>query len=207
MNVVVIAPHPDDEAIGCGGSVLFHSAKGDRVVVVFLTSGELGLQSLPREAAWKTREAEATTAGHILGVSEIKFLRQPDWYVGDHISSAASVLRPIFALEQPELIYLPHKAEWHPDHRAALPVVHEALRDLPELKPALLMYEVWTPLGEFQDVRDITPHMAKKLKAIRVYRSQLGAFRYDKAIRGLNQYRGIISAKCRYAEVFGSPTP
>ena len=59
MNVVVIAPHPDDESIGCGGALCRHADAGDRVTVAFLTSGELGLKQLAREAAWQIREAEA----------------------------------------------------------------------------------------------------------------------------------------------------
>ena len=62
MNIMVIAPHPDDESIGCGGTICLHTAKGDHVSVVFLTSGELGLKHLPPEEAWKIREQEAAKA-------------------------------------------------------------------------------------------------------------------------------------------------
>jgi hypothetical protein len=66
----------------------------------------------------------------------------------------------------------------------------------------LRAYEVWSPLPQYDDVEDITPVMARKLKAVRCHRSQLGHFRYDAAIRGLNRYRGELAARCRYAEVF-----
>src|SRR5262245_16507542 len=123
MNVLVIAPHPDDEAIGCGGTLCKHSTRRDRVAVVFLTSGELGLKKLPREQAWQTREAEAKKSAKLLGIASEDFLRLPDWYVGDHVMDGVKLLRPILEREQPSLIYLPHALEWHPDHKAVLPIV------------------------------------------------------------------------------------
>src|SRR5438552_3282084 len=127
MNVLVIAPHPDDEVIGCGGALCLHAARGDRLGVVFLTSGELGLKHLPRAEAWKTREAEARRAAKILGVASLTFLRLPDWCMGDDIPKAADALRPVLAAEKPELIYLPHPGDGHHDHQATLPVLREAL--------------------------------------------------------------------------------
>jgi LmbE family N-acetylglucosaminyl deacetylase len=202
MNVLVIAPHPDDETIGCGGTLCRHAAKGDRVVAVFLTSGELGLKHLPRERAWAIREREAKVAAKILGLAAVEFLRQPDWTVGDQAAEAARALCPILKRETPQLIYLPHPRDWHPDHRAALTVLRAALRNAEDPAPELRGYEVWTPLSEHDHVEDITAVMPRKLRALRAHRSQLREFNYERAVRGLNQFRGELAAKCRYAEVF-----
>jgi LmbE family N-acetylglucosaminyl deacetylase len=202
MNVLVVAPHPDDEAIGCGGSICLRAARGDRVVVVFLTSGELGLKHLPREQAHRVRESEAQAAAEVLGIAELAFLRQPDWFVGDAIEETATLMRQVVEREMPQQIYLPHAGEWHPDHQASEFIVRRALASADRPPPTLLAYEVWTPLVKYDQVEDITSTMARKLYGIRCYSSQLTHFRYDRAVRGLNEYRGHLAARCRYAEVF-----
>ena len=202
MNILVIAPHPDDETIGCGGTLCLHTARGDRVVVVFLTSGELGLKHLAREKAWQVRESEANRAARNLGITGLEFLRLPDWMVGEHVQNGARLLSPILRRETPQLIYLPHSAEWHPDHQAASPLLRAALKRSRIARPALRAYEVWTPLQEYDHVENISQVMARKLRALRAHRSQLDEFDYERAIRGLNQYRGALAGKYRYAEVF-----
>lgn len=206
MNVLVVAPHPDDESIGCGGALCLHRQRGDRVVVAFLTSGELGLKHLPREKAWAIREKEANAAAKILGAARIYFLRQPDWMLGDHVKAAARALRPILLAEKPQLIYVPHEAEGHPDHQAALPVLRLALRTRRAPAPELRAFEVWTPLAAHDHIEDISRVMARKLKALRAHRSQHHEFNYERAVCGLNSFRGELAAKCRYAEVFQSVT-
>jgi hypothetical protein len=62
------------------------------------------------------------------------------------------------------------------------------------------------PIAEHDQVEDITGTMPRKLRAIRCYRPQLAGFRYDRAARGLNQYRGVLSGRCRYVEPFQSAT-
>jgi LmbE family N-acetylglucosaminyl deacetylase len=203
VNVLVIAPHPDDEAIGCGGTIGLHRARGDNVSVTFLTSGELGLKHLPPEEAKRIREAEAQAAARALGIARIDFLRQPDWFLNEHVPAAAKQLSPILRELAPDTIYVPHALEWHPDHQAALPIVRAGL-SIAQHTSTLVGYEVWTPLGAFDDVQDITSTMRSKLRAVRCYTSQLEEFRYDRAVRGLNQYRGELGARCRYAEVFQS---
>ncbi|MDE3066735.1 MAG: PIG-L family deacetylase [Verrucomicrobiota bacterium] len=202
MNVLVMAPHPDDEVIGCGGALCLHARRGDRISAVFLTSGELGLKKRPREEAWKIREAEARRAAKILGLSALHFLRQPDWTLGEHVTAAAAALYPILQQQKPGLIYLPHPQEWHPDHQAALAIVRRALRRGGMAPPKLRGYEVWTPMSRFDEVEHISAVMARKLRALRAHRSQLAEFDYVQAVRGLNQFRGALAARTRFGEVF-----
>jgi len=201
-RVLVIAPHPDDEAIGCGGALCLHRRRGDPVAVVFLTSGERYTDDRPPETNRAVREAEARAAGHILGIGRIEFLRMPDMGLAENVRAAADSLAKVLALEPPDVIYLPHPAESHPDHAAALPIVRGALAGAAGKRPELRGYEVWSPLTEHHWVEDITPVMATKLRAVRCYESQLRVFRYDRAVRGLNQYRGVLMGGGRYAEAF-----
>jgi LmbE family N-acetylglucosaminyl deacetylase len=202
LRVLVIAPHPDDESIGCGGTLCLHAARGDRIVVLFLTSGELGLKHLAREEARRIREREAEAAAAVLGVREWTFLRLPDCHVGENVQQAASALHPILEREEPQRIYLPHAEDQHPDHQASLRVLSAALAQSSIPLPTLLCYEVWTPLPVYDDGENISNVMRQKLQAVRCHRSQVEQLRYDRGVRGLNLYRGALAWGCPYAEVF-----
>jgi LmbE family N-acetylglucosaminyl deacetylase len=202
--VLVVAPHPDDEAIGCGGTICLHRQRGDPVHVVFLTSGERGLTGMVEDTVRLIREAEAREAGNVLGVNAIDFLRLPDMGVGESLNEGARLLQEIMDKRQPDLIYLPHPEESHPDHEAALPLVRAARTALfgENEMPELRAYEVWSPMTRYGWVEDISAVIRQKLRAVRCYRSQLQSFRYDRAVLGLNRYRGILGAGSRYAEAF-----
>jgi LmbE family N-acetylglucosaminyl deacetylase len=202
MNVVVIAPHPDDESIGCGGAICLHGDRGDRATCAFLTSGELGLKHLPRDEAWRVREAEAERAAAVLGAARLEFLRQPDWSLGDATESAVTALAGVLARESPARIYLPHEHDAHPDHAAATSITRGAIRRATLAGVELRGYEVWTPLPAWDVVDDVTGVMARKLRAVRCYASQLTAHRYDRAVRGLNAYRGAMAGRMRFGEAF-----
>ena len=202
MTTLVIAPHPDDEAIGCGGSLLLRAKDGQRTVAVFLTSGELGVPQMAVDDARRLREREATAAASILCLDELVFLRQAEVQAGLDIDATARALRPTLERFVPEIVYVPHMGEWHLDHAAAVPIVREAIRVAAIPAPTLFTYEVWNPLPRCDFAEDITQQMAAKLRAIRTYRSQLTAFRYDHAVRGLNRYRGELNARTRFAEAF-----
>lgn len=197
MKVLVLAPHPDDESIGCGGALCLHALAGDSIVAVFLTSGEAGLKNCPE--ARRIREAEAHAAAQILGIKNLHFLHGPDGSLSNEINQLATALRPILQSEQPNLIYLPHPGESHPDHKAATPILSAALGNM---RVKTRAYEIWTPLPQFQYLENIDAVMPRKLEAIRAHRSQLEQLDYADAIAGLNRYRGAFSCKCRYAEAF-----
>src|SRR6266550_1065426 len=77
-QILVISPHPDDESVGCGGTIRKHVLTGDAVHVVFLTSGEAGGHGRSAEETMRLREAEARDAAHILGLTSVEFWHQPD---------------------------------------------------------------------------------------------------------------------------------
>jgi LmbE family N-acetylglucosaminyl deacetylase len=208
-RVLVVAPHPDDEAIGCGGTLCLHRRRGDPVHVVFLTSGEQGVEDMPGAAARAAREAEARAAARVLDLSGVDFLHLPDQGVGRQLERGARLLRKVLGRHRPDVIYLPHPEESHPDHEAALPLVRQALAGLPggAAGADLRGYEVWSPLTRHDWVEVVSEVMGQKLRAVRCYRSQLRPFRYDLAVRGLNRYRGILAGRCRYAEAFVSLDP
>jgi LmbE family N-acetylglucosaminyl deacetylase len=202
MNVLVIAPHPDDESIGCGGSILQHVDRGEAVRVVFLTSGELGLGDTARDQAWEIREREAAVAARVLGVQDVSFLRQPDWYLGDQQQTVAPLVAAVMEAQRPAVVYVPHEHEWHPDHQAAHAIAHNAAGCAGLDLSALLSYEVWTPLSVWDVVEDVSEVFERKLEAIRCYPSQLTGFDYLQSATGLATYRGALAGHCAFAEVF-----
>jgi LmbE family N-acetylglucosaminyl deacetylase len=205
MKTLVIAPHPDDESIGCGGTIALGTAAGDQAVVVFLTSGELGLEELAVDEARAIRESEAEAAGAILGLTDLRFLRYPDWFVSGCSADVAKALSQVMEQEAPDRLLVPHPDEWHPDHAAAAAIVFDAVKLVGAETIRLLTYEVWTPMSRFEEIEDISAVMGTKLEAVRAYRSQLATFDYCDAVEGLDRFRGALGARCRYAEVFGEP--
>lgn len=214
VHVLVVSPHPDDEAIGCGGTLRKHVAEGDVVEVVFLTSGEAGSHDRrPAPETARLREAEAHEAAGILGLERIDFWRLPD---GRLRITPPVVERLTTAIRErrPDVLYVPHEAESHRDHAAAARLVRKALARLGNYRPEAFGFELWTPLRRMTRVVDITAHIEIKMAAIRAYRSQCEFVRFDEAFLGLARYRGEMFSWPKhegmdgvYAEVFATIAP
>ncbi len=213
-RVLVVSPHPDDEAIGCGGSLRAHSARGDRVRVVFLTSGEAGGHGQDPALTARRREREAERAASLLGLEGIDFWRLPDGRLRDAEDTALRLAR-LLARDRPAILYVPHHREAHRDHRAAARLVQRARRLGAGPRPAkaaprVLAFEVWTPLQRIDEVVDISAHIEVKVRAIRAYASQCRVMRFDAAFRALARYRGEMHSgypAATYAEIFAEVRP
>ena len=206
MNrILVLSPHPDDESIGCGGTLRKHIVEGDTVHVLFLTSGEKGGHGIPPEETKVIREQEAIDAAAILGYESFEFWRIPN---GELLATNDQVIRMRKKIKewQPDIIYVTHDKEDHLEHKAAAGMVKEALRGELSLsiKPIVYMYEVWTPMQTMDHIVDISDFVEIKRKAIQAHKCQCAVMSFDEAILGLNRYRGEMHSwpGGDYAEVF-----
>lgn len=219
-KILVLAPHMDDETIGCGGTLALHAQRGAQITVVFLTDGRHGSSEVNvlygEERERKQRElielrtAEARAALQRLGVNRMVCLDAEDGAL-DQCDWAAEKLRDVLLKQQPDIVYLPFYLEEHPDHRAASRVLLDAVAGTP-LQFQCIGYEVWTPLFPNCLVR-IDSTIETKKQALQEYRSQLQQCDYLHASIGLNAHRsaGLINSPgCQrgYAEAFyATPLP
>ena len=106
-TILVISPHSDDEAIGCGGAICLHTSQGDRVEVVFLNSGEKGGHGQSQGLTKQIRESEAMKAGKLLGLSNLEFWEQPDGELKANAENIDRLTRKITETK-PSKIFVTH---------------------------------------------------------------------------------------------------
>jgi len=204
-RLLVLAPHPDDEVIGCGGLVALHLREGRPVHVVVATDG-----AQAGDAA--QRESESRAALALLGDVTIEFLRFPDRRLADAREldvRLAAILREW----KPDLIAVPSPLEIHPDHIA----LSRAFCDLIARDPSLFadlaiarvaFYEVSAPLRPNALV-DITSVADAKYAAIAMHASQAAFRDYTSYARGLNAWRTMtLPPEVKFAEAYwATPLP
>lgn len=203
---MVIAPHPDDEVIGCGGTIRRHVRAGDPVSIIYLTRGENSrgfpwLSPLERQAK-RMEEAQASCA--VLGVREAVFLDGADGRLAEPavLNEISTKLAREIALRAPKVIYVPHADDNHPDHAAAYRMVVQTASEATGPAPIIYQYELWSPLAADFAV-DVSREMKAKLKAIKCHALALDAFDYIPTMLGLAAYRsGTLLQRRGYAEAF-----
>ncbi len=203
-RLLVLAPHPDDEVIGCGGVVARHLRDGRRVQVVVATDGA--------EAGDGDREAESREGLAVLsapenqGNVELTFLRFADRHLAEHVDALRDRLAAILRESRPDLILVPSPIEIHPDHVALSTAFCAAVQSDPSLfadaaTAQVAFYEVSQTIRPNALV-DITPFAEAKYAAIAAHRSQTTLHDYVSYARGLNAFRSMTLSGAAFAEAY-----
>ncbi|MGH9094569.1 MAG: PIG-L deacetylase family protein [Acidimicrobiales bacterium] len=199
-RALVVAPHPDDETIGCGGTLAGLAARGTDVRVVIATSGEASVAA-PGAGASATaaaRRAEATAACAVLGVPPPTFLGLPDGALEDHVGQLATLLATEVAGLDPQAIFVPWPLDDHPDHRA-VPAALARIEVRPDVE--IWGYEVWSALPANRIV-DVSASWDTKVRALACHAAAHGTFD-PSAHLALQRWRSLFGLDGRgHAEAF-----
>jgi LmbE family N-acetylglucosaminyl deacetylase len=197
-SVLVLAPHYDDEVLGCGGLVAERAAAGAVVRVLFLTESAGGAEQ-PADAAYAAeRRAESACALAALGVTGAEHLGLPDGALARHRAAASAAIARALLSQRPELVLAPSPLEATSDHRAAFHALFDVLAPVRGGDPlaavvthlTVLLYEVNHPA--YPDLLiDVGEQVPRIEAAMACYASQEARHPYLRAGLGLRAYRAL----------------
>lgn len=209
-SALVLAPHYDDEVLGCGGLVGRLTSRGATVHVLFLTDGGGEATGEERLRYSARRKAEAVQAGEVLGLVENRHLELPDGQLAQHQEELKEALRGALLAKRPEVLLVPSPLEASADHRATFQAVHlllGAVRRDDELWPVaqglrVLTYEVNHPQHPHLLVA-IDQQVEVLQRAMACYASQQERHDYLGAGLGLARFRTLtLPPGVHYAEAY-----
>lgn len=188
----VIAPHPDDETIGCAGLLRRLSLNGSRVVVLYITMTS------------EERRVEARRARECLGITD-------DVEIGlcegrlDVTDDAIERMANAIARCSPSTVLVPAMEDVHPDHKQANLLTGAALGLLgKDFEPSIMTYEGFCPCAAANCWVDISSVAECKWEALACFASQEHLYRISSVTRALNQYRALVTFRraVKYAEAY-----
>jgi LmbE family N-acetylglucosaminyl deacetylase len=212
-KVLVVSPHPDDEVLGAGGTLLRRKAEGAKVVWLIVTS-------ITTETGWaaekiKQRAEEIKRVTELFGFDSVFELNFPTTQLDQvPMSDLVAAISNVFKNFEPEEVFVPHPSDVHTDHRMVFDAVASCAKwfRYPSVR-RVLAYETLSEtdfsLGTSQSFRpnvfiNIEAYLADKLRAMDIYASELGKYpfpRSHEAITALATLRGAASG-FRAAEAF-----
>jgi LmbE family N-acetylglucosaminyl deacetylase len=213
-KILVIAPHADDETLGCGGSLLRHKAEGCEIHWLLIT-GMSKLSGFSAELISK-RKQEIDLAAEYYSFDSVHQLNLPPAAletlpIGQIIGGISNVVN----LVKPDTVYVPYRNDAHSDHELVFDAAMSATKSFryPFIK-RILSYETISETdfgmkpedGGFRPsvFIDISSYLDKKLNILDVFESEVGEFpfpRSRKALEALASLRGVQS-NCNAAEAF-----
>ena len=205
MKTMVIAPHPDDEVLGVGGTLLCRKAAGAKMAWLIVTS-------ISAETGWdeikvKKRAEEIRQISEFLGFDEVFQLNFPTTQLDQvPMSDLVARISEAFISFGPEEVFIPHRSDVHTDHRMVFDAAASCTKwfRFPSVK-RVLAYETLseTDFGLCTDQAfrpnvfiDIGQYLDGKLRAMDIYASELGPFPFPRsyrAVQALATLRGASS--------------
>jgi len=193
-KILIVAPHMDDEVLGCGGVIAKHVACGDKVTVIFIAHRIYG-HVYDKEKS-RIEEAHALKAKKVLGYKTVIFLDLPDERLDGSVQDIIIPLEKQACKTGPDTVYLPFRGDNHQDHRAVFDAARVVFR--PAANPSLkniYMYEVPSsteqspPMAENAFLPnyyvDISPYMKKKIDALMCYETEKRSRLHPRSEKGL----------------------
>ena len=209
-NILVVGPHPDDQELGMGGTILKLAGQGHDVLLLDMTNGEPTPLGSPEQ-----REKEWTAAAEILGVKR-RLLGLKNREV-QHTLEARHGVAGVIREHQAQVVFLPYFEDAHPDHVATTRIVEDARFDSKLTKtnipgdpiyPKWLIYYYCTHLRHVASPSfciDISEHIDRKIDAINAYETQFVLPEKNrKVVEWLRQMNGYMGSRIgvEYAEPF-----
>ena len=213
-NVLVLAVHPDDETLGCGGTLLKHKAQGDHLHWLIATA--ISSKTGHSNTAIMKRADEIKIVSRLYGFDGIHPLDLPTTAIdtipaGKLIQKFSRIIESV----KPQTLYLPFSFDVHSDHRIAFEAIYSCTKSFryPSVKRVYMMetssetdFAPPIPGRTFTPncYVDITPYFNKKLEIAAIYECEMGNHPFPRSpdsLRALAMCRGT-AAGCRYAEGF-----
>jgi LmbE family N-acetylglucosaminyl deacetylase len=204
-KTIVVAPHPDDEILGVGGTLLRRKAEGVNIAWLIVSSASSRVRSASETEIQRSQEIEAIR--QIIGFDEVYELNFPAAEL-DQVAMRDLVegISTAFKAFEPDEVFLPHSSDVHTDHRVVFDAAISCTKwfRYPTVK-RVLAYETLseTDFSLSPDSRfrpnvfvNIEPYLSQKLKALTIYSSEIGTFPFPRsleAISALAKVRGAAS--------------
>lgn len=190
-KVLIVAPHPDDESIGCGQMLVQY---GPQCEVLLLTDGRFGNPEWSINKCIETRIAEFQLTMKQAGIGQYICLNKVD---GEF--KCKDVKESGVFFDKYHYIFVPNKHDNHPDHKETYKAFHN-MKKRGKIKGLLVQYEIWSAMCA---PNCYLPYESYSNKALLIenYKCQLKHIDYISRIEGLNRYRGML-AQSNYAEAY-----
>lgn len=197
LPTLVLAPHFDDEVLGCGGLIRKLARSGAAVHVLFLTDGSGGVEEVGDRAAYAARRrAEARSATELLGCAGFAVVGIRDGALAESRDAAAGAIRRALLEQRPGMVLVPSPLEVTDDHRATFAALHDVLstaREDATLRTLASGLEVWlydvNHPGYPDRLIDVSDCRSTLERAMAIYASQEERHPYLSAALGLRQFR------------------